>query len=60
MIKIVQSFLLVQFSIFCLAATELNYNWKVGASYAFNAVVVDNVTTSAMGMNIQEKFTTIL
>lgn len=56
--KILQSLLFVQLSIFCLSATELNYNWKVGASYAFNAAVVDNITTSAMGMNIQEKFTT--
>ena len=56
--KILQAILLVQLSIFCLSATELNYNWKVGASYAFNASVIENVTTSAMGMNMQEKFTT--
>lgn len=56
--KLFQTLLIVHLSIFCVSATELNYNWKVGASYAFNASVVDNITTSAMGMNMQDKFTT--
>lgn len=39
-------------------ATELNYKWKANSFYAFNSVVTDNITTSVMGMNVSEKYTT--
>jgi hypothetical protein len=39
-------------------AAELNYKWKANSFYAFNSVVTDNITTSGMGMNISEKYTT--
>ena len=39
-------------------ATELNYKWKANSFYAFNSIVTDNITTSGMGMNISEKYTT--
>jgi hypothetical protein len=41
-----------------LFATELEYKWKANTSYTFASIQKDDVTTSAMGMNIQEKFTT--
>jgi hypothetical protein len=43
-----------------LSATELIYNWKANTSYTFSANQKDDVTTSAMGMNVQEKFTTTI
>lgn len=39
-------------------ATDLNYNWKSGASYHFTAVVNDDVSTSMMGMEMKEQFKT--
>ncbi len=48
------------FSILTVFATELNYNWKANTAYNFNATVVDNISTSAMGMNINEKYTTTI
>jgi hypothetical protein len=51
---------LATFTLFQVSATELNYNWKANTAYNFNATVVDNISTSAMGMNINEKYTTII
>lgn len=51
-------FLIATISSFHVLATELNYNWKANTSYNFSASVVDNITTSAMGMNINEKYIT--
>lgn len=39
-------------------ATELNYQWKSGAAYHFTAIVDDNVSSSVMGMEMNEKFKT--
>jgi hypothetical protein len=39
-------------------AAELNYKWKANAFYAFNSVVTDNISTSVMGINVSEKYTT--
>ncbi|MCB9187665.1 MAG: hypothetical protein H6600_07890 [Flavobacteriales bacterium] len=39
-------------------ATDLNYQWKSGASYHFTAVVNDDVSTSMMGMEMKEQFKT--
>ena len=39
-------------------ATELNYNWKADSFYHFTAIADDNISTSLMGMNVQEKFKT--
>lgn len=39
-------------------ATELNYQWKTGASYHFTATVNDDISTSMMGMEMKEKFKT--
>jgi hypothetical protein len=47
-------------SIHLLKATELIYKWKANTSYTFASIQKDDVTTSAMGMNIQEKFTTTI
>lgn len=41
-----------------LFAIELNYNWKPGTAYTFNGTIVDNISTSMMGMNVQDKYTT--
>ncbi len=43
---------------FCVKATELNYQWKSGAAYHFKAKVLDDVSTSMMGMEMKEQFTT--
>lgn len=53
-------FLLASFLVIFTAsfATELNYKWKANSFYAFNSVVTDNITTSVMGMNVSEKYTT--
>jgi hypothetical protein len=48
------------FSILTVFATELNYNWKANTAYNFNATVVDNISTSAMGINVNEKYTTTI
>jgi hypothetical protein len=48
------------FTLFQVSATELNYKWKANTAYNFNASVVDNISTSAMGMNINEKYTTTI
>ncbi|MFM7661459.1 MAG: hypothetical protein ACKO6A_02220, partial [Bacteroidota bacterium] len=45
-------------SIQLLYGTELIYKWKANTSYNFSSIQKDDVTTSAMGMNIQEKFIT--
>jgi hypothetical protein len=37
---------------------SLNYNWKPGTAHQFSAEVIDNVSTSMMGMNINETFKT--
>ena len=54
--------LLSSFVVFLLVnsftATELVYKWKANTSYSFSSLQKDDVTTSAMGMNIQEKFVT--
>jgi hypothetical protein len=50
----------LSFSIFTVNATELNYNWKANTAYNFNATVVDNISTSAMGINVNEKYTTTI
>jgi hypothetical protein len=47
-------------TLFQVSATELNYKWKANTAYNFNASVVDNISTSAMGMNINEKYTTLI
>lgn len=39
-------------------ATELNYKWKAGVSYAFGATITDNMSMSMMGMNTQDKYLT--
>jgi len=39
-------------------ATDLKYNWKAGGSYHFSAVVKDDISTSVMGMEMKEQFTT--
>lgn len=54
-ILLLSSFLIVLTSSF---ATELNYKWKANSTYGFNSVVTDNITTSIMGMNVSEKYTT--
>jgi hypothetical protein len=54
-IVILTSFLVILSTSF---ATELNYKWKANSFYAFNSVVTDNITTSVMGMNVSEKYTT--
>ncbi|MBT6492484.1 MAG: hypothetical protein HOK97_22125, partial [Deltaproteobacteria bacterium] len=38
-------------------ATELNYDWKTGNTYRFQAKSVDNVSMSGMGMNMKDTFT---
>jgi hypothetical protein len=43
-----------------LHATELVYKWKANTNYTFSSIQKDDITTSAMGMNIQEKFTTTI
>jgi hypothetical protein len=48
------------FTLLQVSATELNYKWKANTAYNFNANVVDNISTSAMGMNINEKYTTTI
>jgi len=50
----------LSFSIFTVNATELNYKWKANTAYNFNATVVDNISTSAMGINVNEKYTTTI
>ncbi len=56
--------LLSSFVVFLLVnsftATELVYKWKANTSYSFSSLQKDDVTTSAMGMNIQEKFVTTI
>ncbi len=46
------------FAFLHVSATKLNYIWKANTAYNFNATVVDNISTSAMGMNINEKYVT--
>lgn len=55
LILLLSSFLIILTSSF---ATELNYKWKANSFYAFNSVVTDNITTSVMGMNVSDKYTT--
>ncbi len=49
---------LVLFFSLQLSAIELNYNWQQGAAYAYSGTITDNVKTSMMGMNMNDKFTT--
>jgi hypothetical protein len=37
---------------------NLNYSWTAGAVYKFATTQIDDVTTSMMGMNMKDKFTT--
>lgn len=39
-------------------AAELNYAWKANTTYQFSATQKDEITTSMMGMNMTDKFTT--
>jgi hypothetical protein len=39
---------------------ELNYSWKAGGIYSFNANIADDITTSVMGMNVKEKYITTI
>ncbi len=39
-------------------STELNYKWVQGSAHHFSAVVLDNINTSMMGMNMQEQIRT--
>jgi hypothetical protein len=39
---------------------ELNYMWKAGGIYSFNATITDDITTSVMGMNAKEKYITTI
>jgi hypothetical protein len=39
-------------------AVELNYKWKVNSAYTYGATITDNISTSMMGMNVQEKYVT--
>jgi hypothetical protein len=39
---------------------ELNYMWKAGGIYSFNATITDDITTSVMGMNVKEKYITTI
>jgi hypothetical protein len=39
-------------------AVELNYKWKANSAYTYGATITDNISTSMMGMNIQEKYLT--
>lgn len=53
--------LLLVLTVFLSVATfavELNYKWKANTSYRFTAVLKDDISMSAMGMNTTEKFTT--
>ena len=50
--------LVATFTMMHASATELNYNWKANTAFNFTATVVDNISTSAMGMNINEKYVT--
>jgi hypothetical protein len=39
-------------------AAELNYKWKANSAYTYGATITDNISTSMMGMNVQEKYLT--
>jgi hypothetical protein len=39
-------------------AVELNYKWKANSAYTYGATITDNISTSMMGMNVQEKYLT--
>jgi len=39
-------------------AIELNYKWKANSAYTFGALITDNISTSVMGMNTQDKYLT--
>lgn len=54
-IFITLSFCLCGFNYF---AIELIYNWKANSAYQYGATITDNISTSMMGMNIQEKYLT--
>ena len=41
-------------------AAELNYTWKANTSYQFSAIQRDEITTSMMGMNMTDKFNTVV
>lgn len=49
--------LLISTSVF---GQELNYLWKAGGIYSFNATITDDITTSVMGMNVNEKYITTI
>jgi hypothetical protein len=58
--KVIISYLFVFCILSVSRATELEYKWKANTSYSFSSIQKDDVTTSAMGMNIQEKFNTTI
>jgi hypothetical protein len=39
-------------------AVELSYKWKANSAYTYGATITDNISTSMMGMNVQEKYLT--
>jgi hypothetical protein len=53
-------FFIVGLNILNFSATELIYNWKPNTSYSFTSIQKDDISTSALGMNIQEKFITTI
>ncbi len=56
--KILLSLLSVFLLVNSYMAIELVYKWKANTSYSFSSLQKDDITTSATGMNIQEKFVT--
>jgi hypothetical protein len=54
---ILTSLLLLSTTVF---GQELNYMWKAGGIYSFNATITDDITTSVMGMNAKEKYITTI
>lgn len=45
---------------FISKATELSYKWRANTAYTFSSLVTDNIQTSMMGMNVQDKYTTTI
>ena len=48
----------ISLCVFQSFAVELNYNWKANSAYTYGATITDNISTSMMGMNVQEKYLT--
>jgi hypothetical protein len=40
------------------SAVDLNYIWSQGSVYQFSAIQIDDISTSVMGMNMKDQFTT--